>query len=469
MSQYSLLSDDDIPQLASGVLTVLDEVGILCENEEMLTKLDEAGARVDYDNQRVRFPRPMTAEFVESFRQESSRSQEVLRFAAPALPTLGTQVAQLYYDYPQHQQRTGNKEDFIHLLKLGDVLHPAEGVGHCLLLTEVPPMIEPLEAAMLLAEYAHQPKPAFAWNVRQVNFLAQMGEILGIVDWFEWGAICIAHPLRFDRDVADKFVRRVNAGTPTGLTAMPVAGATTPVTVEGFIVVASAELIAGWIAARVLNPEVGLVGSMWAGTVDMKTGTVSYCAFDAMYYAFACVEFVRRWCGMTVSVGGGEYCDAKVPGLYTALEKAYKAMTIAAFTGQLPCIGQGMLAEGKTISPVQLLLERDLATGLQSMHGALDPTPEKMGLSAIRRVDLGLHTSHLETEHTLSHFRHCLWLPELIERAGWAGPDAESQVLDKTQEKVDSLVAQYSKPEGRGQQLTAMRAVVEKAKADLCA
>ena len=87
----------------------------------------------------------------------------------------------------------------------------------------------------------------------------------------------------------------------------------------------------------------------------------------------------------------------------------------------------------------------------------------------VRQVDLGLHTSYLETEHTPSHFRHCLWLPELIERAGRGTPEAERQVLDKTQEKVDSLVAQYSKPEGRGQQLTAMRAVVEKAKADLCA
>ena len=467
MSQYSLLKDSDIPPLADGVLAVLEDVGILCENEELLAKLDQAGARVDYTNQRAKFPSQMVSEFVEGFRQESRPSAGALSFTAPPLPTLNTQVAQLYYDYSQQRRRPGNKQDFIHLIKLGDVLHPGEGVGHSLVLTEVPPILEPLEAAMLLAEYAHQPQPAFAWNVQQIDYLAEMGEILGIADWFTWGAICIAHPLRFDKVVADKFVQRVKAGVPTGLTAMPVAGATTPVTVEGFIVVASAELLAAWIAARALNPEVGLAGDMWAGTVDMKTGTVSYSAFDAMYYAFACVEFVRRWCGISIPVGGGEYCDAKVPGLYTALEKAYKAMTIAAFTGQHPTIGQGMLEEGKTISPVQLLLERDLATGLQGIGGGLVPTPDMIGLSAIHQVDLGLHTSYLETEHTLNHFRHSLWLPEFIERAGWDGPDAEKQVLDRTQEKVDSLIAQYSKPEGRGEQLAAMRAVVEKAKADL--
>ncbi len=78
----------------------------------------------------------------------------------------------------------------------------------------------------------------------------------------------------------------------------------------------------------------------------MSTGHISYSAFDAMYYAFASVEFLRRWTGVAVPVGGGEYCDAREPGLYAAMEKAHKAMTIAAFTGQHPPIGQGLLDEG---------------------------------------------------------------------------------------------------------------------------
>ena len=61
-----------------------------------------------------------------------------------------------------------------------------------------------------------------------------MGDVLGIPDWAGWGAICFAHPLRFDRDVAAKFVRRVREGVPTGLTAMPVAGCSTPATTAGF-------------------------------------------------------------------------------------------------------------------------------------------------------------------------------------------------------------------------------------------
>jgi len=468
MFQTALVRDEHVEPLAEGVLTVLENVGVLCQNEEMLRALAAAGARVDYASERARFPREMTAEFVESLHAEHEGTANVARrFTAPGLPGVGTQVAQLFHDYEKQEMRSSNKQDFITLTRLGDVLEPGGAVGHSLSLTDVPPPVEPLEAALLLAEHAHNPGAAFAWRVDQVDYLIEMGEILGRKNWFSYGAVCFAHPLRFDRDTAGKFVRRVREGVPTGMTAMPVAGVSTPATVEGFIVVSTAEHVAAWMAARAINPEVALSGSMWAGTVDMKTGWVSYSAPDAMFYAFASVEFIRKWCGKTIPVGGGEYCDAKAPGLYTALEKAHKSMTIAAFTGQPTGVGSGLFDEGKVLSPVQLLLDREMAQAVGILARGVDPTEENIGLSAILEVGIGLTTSHVETTHTLGHFRSSLWLPELMERAGWAGPDQERRVLDRTQAKVNELISRYTKPEGREDQLAAMRQVVERARATL--
>ena len=469
MFQKTLLTDEQVEPLAEGVFEVLEQVGVLCQNEEMLRALDAAGAEVDYAPERATFPREMVAEFIEDFRRENAESGDdaAAKFTAPGLPGIGTQVAQLYHDYAKQETRSANSKDFIALTKLGDVLHGDGGVGHSLSMTDCPPALEPLEAGLLLAEYAHNPGRPFAWRVDQVDYLKEMGEILGIEDWFSWGATCFAHPLRFDRDVADKFARRCREGVSAGLTAMPVAGVSTPVTVEGFIVVSSAEHVATWIAARAINPDVGLSGSMWAGTVDMKTGSVSYAAFDAMFYAFASVEFLRRWCGKTIPVGGGEYCAAKVPGLYAALEKADKAMMIAAFTGQPKGVGSGMLDDGKILSPVQLMIERDLAEGVSFLAGDLDPTDENIAMPTIAEVDIGLRTNYLATEHTLRHFRSSLWLPEFIERAGWEGFDQETEMLDKTQQKANELVAQYTKPAGREDQLAAMRTVIERARPKL--
>lgn len=469
MFGLSLLSDAHIEPLADGVLEVLERVGVYCQNQEILRALEGVGAVVDYEAEQVRFPRGLVVEYVESFRREGSTEPGSghVSFRPPGLPGLGTQVAQIYYDWPAGERRQGNTRDFIELIKFGDVLHDRGPVGHCLLLTDVPPILEPLEAAMLLAEYAHSPAPAFAWNVAQVDYLIEMGEILGLHRWFSWGAICFAHPLRFDKDVADKFVRRVREGVPTGLTAMPVAGLTTPITVEGFIVVSSAEHVATWIAARAINPDVPLTGSTWGGTMDMRTGHVSYSAFDALYYTFASVEFLRRWCGITVAASGGDYCDAREPGLYAALEKAYKAMTIAAFTGRHPAPGAGMLEEGRTLCPVQLMLEREFAAALHQFARQVDPTPENIAMPAILEVGPGLTANYLSTDHTLENFRRAAWLPELIDRSGWNGFEHEEAMLRAAQAKVDDMVARYEKPQGREEQLRAMRAVVDRAKRDL--
>jgi trimethylamine:corrinoid methyltransferase-like protein len=351
--------------------------------------------------------------------------------------------------------------------KLGDSLDATSEVGHSVLLQDVPPLVEPLEAGLALAEYAHHPGAPFAWNVRQEPYLREMGEILGLPDWYTWGAVCIAHPLRFDRAVADRYVKMIGVGHGAGLTAMPVVGLSTPVTVEGFIAVAAAELVASWMAGRALSPEVPLYGSMWAGTPDMRTGQVSFSSFDGMFYGIAVVQFLKEWCGVECVVGGGEYSAAKEPGLYAGLEKAYKAMTIAAFTGRHPSIGEGMVDSGKVLSDVQLLIDRELTRGLQQYARPVQPNAERIGLESILEIGLGLRASHLQTDHTARHFRDCLWMPELLPRTGWNGPAEEEQTLRGLRERARALIASYRKPEGREDQLHALRAVVARARREL--
>jgi trimethylamine:corrinoid methyltransferase-like protein len=453
--------------LGESVFAVLENVGALFQNEELLRALEGAGARVEYAAERAWFPKAMAEEFVAQARREARPGGGRVRFPRLGLPGMGTQVAQYVYDFDRRERHPGGAADLIEMTKLGDALDPTASIGHSVLVQDVPPLLEPLEAGLVLAEYAHHPGPPFAWNVAQEPYLREMGEILGRPDWYTRGAVCIAHPLRFDRAVADRYVRMIRAGHDAGITAMPVIGLSTPVTVEGFIVVAAAELVTSWIAGRALNPEVSLGGSMWAGTPDMCTGQVSFSAFDAMFYGIAVTQFLKGWCGVEIAVGGGEYSAAKEPGLYAGLEKAHKAMTIAAFTGRHPSIGEGMVDSGKVLSDVQLLIDRELSAGLQQYARPVRPSAEAIGLDSILEIGLGLHASHLQSDHTAHHFRQCLWMPELLRRTGWDGAAEEEEVLRGLRERAKDLVASYRKPGGREDQLAAMRAVVERARQEL--
>jgi trimethylamine--corrinoid protein Co-methyltransferase len=468
MFQRYTLSDEHVPPLAEGVVETLEGVGVLCQNEEMLSALEATGARVDHAAERAWFPRAMVEEFAASLRAEfdgqAGGGEAPLR--PSGLPRIGGQVAQIYLDPETDEERSSNSADLITLIKFGEALHGEQGVGHALAITDVPPMVEPLESAMLMAEWASNPGAAFAWHADQIDYLVEMGDILGRKDWFGWGAICFAHPLRFDRDTADKFAARVHAGQPIGITAMPVAGASTPVTIEGFVVVACAEVIATWITGRAMDPEIGLYASMWPGTLDMGSGAVSYSSPDSMRYGCAACEFIRRWTGFTMTMGGSEYCDAKTPGLYAGLEKALKAMTISAFTGQGLGCGGGMVDEGRTLSPIQLLIDREFAQAMNNLVGEFDPSPERIAMDEILDVGLGLERSHIETDHTLAYLRDSLWLPALMGRSGWT-PAQEREVVDAMRGKVRELLDSYVKPQGREDELDAMREVVERARGEL--
>ena len=468
-----MLGDSAVERLGEAAAEVLERVGILCQSEELCRELRSSGAIVDEPGGRVRFPARMTLDFARALREEAARSAGPDgKLEPPPMPRLETQVAQFYLDPASGERLSGSRSSLRELARLGESLHPDDGVGHSLILCDVPPILEPLEAALVLAEHASKPGAPFAWDVRQIDYLREMGEILGMPGWASWGAICIAHPLRFDRAVAEKLVRRVREGVSTGITAMPVAGVSTPVTLEGFVAVAAAEHLAAWMACRAVNPSVGLSGSMWGGSVDPATGLVSYSRFDAMRYSFACVELLERWCGVRIPVGGGEYCDARAPGLYAALEKAYKAMTIAAFTGQHPGVGEGMLETGKTISPIQLLLDREYGSGVAHLwREAGEATADAIGLEAVLEVGLPDASSgagsFLDREHTIRHFRSSLWRWDLADPAGWSGMDSEARALERARHQLHAAAARPGSPPERGRELEAMRRVLARARAAL--
>ncbi len=47
MPQYELLNDTDVPLLADAAIAVLEEVGILCQNADLLDALEALGAAVE--------------------------------------------------------------------------------------------------------------------------------------------------------------------------------------------------------------------------------------------------------------------------------------------------------------------------------------------------------------------------------------------------------------------------------------
>lgn len=487
---FKNLKEADMDLLSEGVLTVLEKLGMTCYNREILKALEERGVLVDYDKWNARFPKKVVREFVEEIKKEEkgrwaeeiskSENRRTLisgyvpdikgdvEFEAPPLPFIFHPLATFYLDEETGEKRKGNKKDFIRMTKLGDVLHPEHGVGHSLILSDVSPLIEPLEAAMLLLEYAHKPRGVYVEDIRQIPYLEEIEDIMGINDpYWHWLAnVSFASPLKLGKEVSERFLYMLKQGNyPAKVYTMAISGVNMPVTTAGSVVLGAAEITALWFSARAVNPRVPLTGLVISGVLNMRTGQVNYWTFDMLLRRLCICEFVKRWTGITISPGIGEYTPAKHPGFYTTLEKAYLAMAIAAFTGYHPEIGIGHLEAGLTLSPVQLLLDREFTAGLKYLEPPV-VNDEEIGLDTILDIGFGTDRNYLDTDHTLKNFRSCLWEPEFFDVSGWDSQSEASQ-LKKVVDRINSLLEEYRKPEVDPGKFAKSRQVVEKAKKEM--
>ncbi len=246
---------------------------------------------------------------------------------------------------------------------------------------------------------------------------------------------------------------------------MGVSGVSMPVTTAGSIVLTAAEFIALWISARGLNPKLPLTGLVLTGAMDMRTGKVNYGAFDALIRKLSVSEFIRKWTGILVSPGTGEYTSSKLPGLFTALEKANVAMTIAAFTGHHPGVGMGHIDAGIALSPVQLLLDREIAKGLKFLESP-QIDEQSIGLETILDVKFGKEKNYLETQQTLENFKTSLWESELFPYNGWS-PEDEEKILNKAQERVRKIIDKYKKPKVNPEMISKVKEIIKRAKKEL--
>ena len=486
---FEILKDRDGEILTEGVLEVLERLGMSCENKQILQALRNRGAIIDYKEGRAKFPRRIVQEFVEEIKKEEKakwdeeikgENKKTLysgyippvstssKFEAPYTPHIFHPLAVYYYDDEKKEKRKGKRDDFINLTKLGDVLHPEMGVGHSLILSDVPSVIEPLEAALLLLEYAHKPRGVYVQDVRQIDYLLEIEEVAGIKDpyWYWLANVGFATPLKLGKDIAERFLYMVKTGMyPAKVYSMGVSGVNMPVTTAGSIVVTTAEFIALWISARSLNPKIPLTGQVLSGTMDMRTGEVNFSSFDALIRRLSVSEFIRKWTGISISPGVGEYTSSRLPGLYTALEKAYVAMTIAAFTGYHPEVGIGGIEGGLTLSPVQLLLDREITKGLKFLENPRIDR-ESIALETILDIGFGKEKNYLDSEHTLKYFRNSLWNPEFFDRIGWS-PENEEKILNKAKNRVKQIIGEYKKPEVDPGVISKVKEIIEKARKEL--
>jgi len=471
MALPRLATDGQLQDILDGAVRTLETVGFLYQDDELRQRVVAVGG-TDGPQGQVLIPRRLVDEVLAPRRADPEGPPARGGRGEGPYAGIGCQIAQFYLDPDTGKRVPASRALLAELVRFGHVWQQG-GVGPVLLCRDVPPPVEPLEGVLTIARHTDRVGDGYVHFAEQVPYLAELGRILRD-DHRAFLGMCVfmVTPLRMDRRACRLLMELMARGVPPWLGTQPAAGVSAPVTVPGAVVLATAEILAGWVAAFSLDPEARPGAGICSGVLDMKTANVSYCAPEAMLQDLLCVELFRELCGGRVNVAGGAgYTDAKVPGMQKGFELAFEALTTHAHTGHGPWTGSGLLDSGKTFSPVQFILDDEFGRYLGWFAGGAEFGEDALALDSILAVGTGLHGNHLSTDHTLAHWRS-LYQPRLLDRAcyreGEAPGQAEQRLLAAAADRFREVRAAYEPASVPAEQLAAAERVIEGAYKELC-
>lgn len=215
-------------------------------------------------------------------------------------------------------------------------------------------------------------------------------------------------PLRWTSKACDILELTVDLGVPAFILPSPMAGATSPVTLAGHMVLHNAEMLSGIAIAQTLVEGHPTVYCNPQTLFNMREGNPIIGAPETMLLRIAGAQMARFYRMPSHSIGFDT--DAHVLDQQSSWEKALTAVS-AVQAGIDVVVNLGMFSTGLSVSYESMLLDHEVFCLLRRFVRGIEVSREHLGVEVINRI--GTWGSFLAEDHTLRHFRDENWYPDI--------------------------------------------------------
>jgi trimethylamine--corrinoid protein Co-methyltransferase len=460
------LSQADLDLIHASALEILRDVGARVDHERMRDILADFGCQVH--EQVVKFPSELVEGVVAKMRDATLQDPGytgTLPINWNRLPKdslvvpVATGQATAVYDLETDELRPATRTDLAQACRLVDHL-PGAITGHpACLPQDVPEMVRDLYALITVAPNYPYSDFVEIYSPETTPFFLEAGRAICGSDeelkrnppFCSWAFA--TPPLTFGRHGFEILFQLKDFGLQRGFGVggvMPILGASTPLSLAGYLALQTAEAL----ACNVMNwTLLGRVAGYGGGPtiLDMKEATPSQSAPEAALLFLACMDLQRYYGNPEPMFPYALASDAKSPDIQAGIEKATKAILAIAAGGRVLSAGLGCLALSGVCSLAEIVIDYELCKFLDHMLRGFVVDPESIHLDLIKRVGIG--GSFLGEEETVSAMRHTLFFPELFDRRApgrWRGD--RHGMLDHAKGKVRRIldedhVPSYLSPE----------------------
>ena len=431
-----LLDESQLEQVFQQALAVWRDVRFRVQGtDEFFSYLADYGC--DICGEDVRFPQPVIDKVLARVREHKRAWMEAHGDEPPPWPRgelrMFTHGQALHIcDAETNELRPCTEADLVSWCHLVDRLGVEQRSHPTFIPQDVPRGSADLHAYATIMLNSRRPHRVSVYSAKMLPFFIEASRIAqGSLDAVKrdpvFAAKCwVTSPFKITREnVEIAMDARRLLGTPIVFGIMPVAGASTPITVAGALVQNTAESLA-LCAMRLAIDGVPRGVTATAAIMDMRDAVHRQSGPDLLLHVVAGQQMNAYLFGgrpgMPVSYTG---VSAQVVSPQSVYEKGQAAALSIAAGGR--SLGIGCLAVSDVGSPVQLLLDHEMGLAFGRLLREVAIDDEHMGLDTI--IETASRGAYfLETDHTARFFREECWLPAFMDHRAplaWARDPAD--------------------------------------------
>ncbi|UCG55020.1 MAG: trimethylamine methyltransferase family protein, partial [Dehalococcoidia bacterium] len=226
-------------------------------------------------------------------------------------------------------------------------------------------------------------------------------------------------PLVQGEDAMGKTLLCGEKGLPIVIYSMPMAGATTPATWPGILVLSNAEVLSQLTVVQLKYPGTPVIYGGIPNVMEMKTTIFPYGAPELSYLVAALTELSRYY---RMPMFGTAGCsDAYKIGAQMGAELAFQVL-LTILSGADLVHDVGIMYHGTMGSMETTVFCDELIDMVNATMGGIEINDDTLPLDLIDRVGPG--GTYISEKHTLKHFRK-FWVPKLFDRSASRGEDSK--------------------------------------------
>jgi trimethylamine---corrinoid protein Co-methyltransferase len=449
-----ILTANQLERIHEASMHILEEVGVEFLDAETLDIWNSAGARVDWESQRVQIESKLVEAALKtvpaSFTLRARNPERNVTIGGNHI-NFATVASAPYYSDLKTGRQPGSLDTFEKMLRLAQVCGPIHVIEGMLLEPQDVPIAQRhlvkgytvytlSDKAHLVASHGRE----IAEDYVNMACIVFGGEAEIRRDPVFSAVVNANSPLRYDERMLGGLLTYARYRQPVVITPFILAGAMSPVSLPAALAQQNAEALAGITLTQLVNPGTPVIYGGFATNIDMQIGSPAFGGPEGALALLGGAQLARFY-GLPYR-GSGGLNNSKTPDAQAAYETQMTLWPAVLAHTNLILHSAGWLESGLVCSLEKFILDVEGLAMMSRFLSGLEITDETLALGEIAEVGPGGH--HFGTAYTMARFQNAFYRPTVSDRQNYETwiENGAKDAFHRSHEVANQLLEIYQQP-----------------------